>query len=400
MSQFSSVFSQILKLFPRREFAELVKKHAGERQAKGFTCWTQFVAMTFCQLGRAQSLREITDGLRSCEGKLRHLGIKEAPARSTLAYANEHRPWEIYRDVFGALLGRCRPLAPGHGFRFKNKLYSLDATTITLCASMFDWARYKRKKGAVKVHLVLDHEGYLPSFAVIREAKVFDIEVARSLEFARDSIVVFDRAYNDFRFFYDLTRRGVLFVTRMKEATRFTVLEERPVPSRSNVVRDQTIAFVKEFEGVDPEPMRLVAIRDDKDRELCFLTNIFHLSARTIGQIYRSRWEIEKFFRAIKQNLRIKTFVGTSENALHIQIWTALIALLILRYLTFLSTYGWSLSNFVAMLRHQLFVHRDLHAWLNEPFKPPEPDAQVPLPNLDSRLPNPNPFQPTPISTT
>jgi len=399
VSQFSSVFSQILKLFPRGEFAELVKKHDGERQAKGFTCWTQFVAMTFCQLGRAQSLREITDGLRSCEGKLRHLGI-DAPARSTLAYANEHRPWQIYRDVFGALLGRCRQLAPGHGFRFKNKLYSLDATTITLCASMFDWARYKRKKGGVKVHLVLDHDGYLPSFAVIREAKVCDIEVARGLEFPRDSIVVFDRAYNDFRFFYDLTRRGVLFVTRMKDATCFTVVEERPVPSRSNVIRDQTIALSKEFEGVDREPMRLVVIRDEKDQELSFLTNIFHLSARTIAQIYRSRWEVEKFFRAIKQNLRIKTFVGTSENALHIQIWTALIALLILRYLTFLSTYGWSLSNFVAMLRHQLFVHRDLHAWLNEPFKPPEPDAQVLLPNLDSRLPNTNPFQPKPIVTT
>ena len=301
MSQFSSVFSQILKLFPRGEFAELVKKHDGERQAKGFTCWTQFVAMTFCQLGRAQSLREITDGLRSCEGKLRHLGI-DAPARSTLAYANEHRPWQIYRDVFGALLGRCRQLAPGHGFRFKNKLYSLDATTITLCASMFDWARYKRKKGGVKVHLVLDHDGYLPSFAVIREAKVCDIEVARGLEFPRDSIVVFDRAYNDFRFFYDLTRRGVLFVTRMKDATCFTVVEERPVPSRSNVIRDQTIALSKEFEGVDREPMRLVVIRDEKDQELSFLTNIFHLSARTIAQIYRSRWEVEKFFRAIKQN--------------------------------------------------------------------------------------------------
>ena len=381
MSQFSSVFSQILKLFPRGEFAELVNKHEGDRQAKGFTCWTQFVAMIFCQLGRAQSLREITDGLRSCEGKLVHLGI-EAPARSTLAYANERRPWEIYRDVFGALLGRCQALAPAHGFRFKNKLYSLDATTITLCASMFDWARYKRKKGGVKVHLVLDHDGYLPSFAVIREAKVFDIEVARELEFPRDSIVVFDRAYNDFQFFYDLTRRGVFFVTRMKEATRLTVIEQREVSARSNVVRDQTITFVKQFEGVDAQPVRLVVIQDKNGEEISFLTNLFHLSARTIGEIYRSRWEIEKFFRAIKQNLRIKTFVGTSENALHIQIWTALIALLILRYLTFLSTYRWSLSNFVAMLRHQLFVHRDLRAWLDAPFKPPESDPQVLLPEF------------------
>lgn len=381
LSQFSGVFSQILKFFPRAEFGEFVNKHGGDRHAKGFTCWTQFVSMIFCQLGRAQSLREITDGLRSCEGKLRHLGI-DAPARSTLAYANEHRPWEIYRDVFGALLDRCRALAPGHRFRFKNKLYSLDATTITLCASMFDWARYKRRKGGVKVHLVLDHDGYLPSFAVIREAKVFDIEVARELEFPRDSIVVFDRAYNDFRFFYDLTRRGVFFVTRMKEATRFNVVEEREVPARSDVVRDQTITFVKQFDGVDAQPVRLVVVRDRDGKQISFLTNIVHLSARTIGQIYRSRWEIEKFFRAIKQNLRIKTFVGTSENALHIQIWTALIALLILRYLTFLSTYRWSLSNFVAMLRHQLFVHRDLRAWLNQPFEPPEPDPQALLPQF------------------
>ena len=381
MSQFSSVFSQILKLFPRAEFAEIVKRHQGDRHAKGFTCWTQFVSMIFCQLGRAQSLREITDGLRSCEGKLRHLGI-DAPARSTLAYANEHRPWEIYRDVFGVLLARCRDLAPGHTFRFKNKLYSLDTTTITLCASMFDWARYKRKKGGVKVHLVLDHDGCLPSFAVIREAKVFDIEVARTLDFPRDSIVVFDRAYNDFQFFYDLTRRDVFFVTRMKEATRFTVVEERKVPARAKVLRDQTITFVKQFEGVDARPIRLVVIQDENGEEISFLTNIFHLSARTIGEIYRSRWEIEKFFRAIKQNLRIKTFVGTSENALHIQIWTALIALLILRYLTFLSTYRWSLSNFVAMLRHQLFVHRDLLAWLDAPFMPPEEDPQILLPEF------------------
>jgi hypothetical protein len=381
LSQFSSVFSQILKLFPRTEFAQVVNKHEGDRGAKGFTCWTQFVAMAFCQLGRAQSLREITDGLRSCEGKLKHLGI-EAPARSTLAYANQHRPWQIYQDLFGKLLERCQQIAPKHRFRFKNKLYSLDATTITLCASMFDWARYKRKKGGVKVHLVLDHDGFLPTFAVIREARVFDIEVGRILEFPADSIVAFDRAYNDFRFFYDLSRRGVFFVTRMKAGTRFNVVEERHPPAGSNVVRDQTITFVKEFDAVEPLPIRRVVILDKNGEELSFLTNIFHLSARTIGAIYRSRWEVEKFFRAIKQNLRIKTFVGTSENALHVQIWTALIALLILRYLMFLSTYGWSVSNFVAMLRHQLFVHRDLRAWLDQPFQPPEDDPQIALPQF------------------
>lgn len=381
MTQFSSVFSQILNLFPRGEFAGLVAQHQAEHRAKGFTCWTQFVAMTFCQLGRAQSLREITDGLRASEGKLRHLGI-DAPARSTLAYANEHRPWQLYRDVFGALLSRCQSIAPGHKFRFRNKLYSLDATTITLCASMFDWARYKRKKGGVKVHLLLDHDGYLPTFAVIREARTFDIEVARTLDLQADSIVVFDRAYNDFRFFYDLTRRGVFFVTRMKDGTRFTVTEERKPPARSAVIADQTIVMVKEFDGVDPAPLRLVTVEGDDGKPVSFITNIFHLSARTVAAIYRDRWQVEKFFRAIKQNLRIKTFVGTSENALHIQIWTALTAMLILRYLTFLSTYAWSLSNLVAMLRFQLFVHRDLRGWLNKPFVPPEISPQASLPQF------------------
>jgi hypothetical protein len=211
---------------------------------------------------------------------------------------------------------------------------------------------------------------------------VFDIEVGRALEFPADSIVAFDRAYNDYRFFYDLSRRGVFFVTRMKAGTRFDVVEERQPPARSNVVRDQTITFIKEFVGVEPQPVRRVTVLDKNGEELSFLTNIFHLSARTVAEIFRSRWEIEKFFRAIKQNLRIKTFFGTSENALHVQIWTALIAILILRYLMFLSTYGWSLSNFVAMLRHQLFVHRDLHAWLDQPFQPPEDDPQLALPRF------------------
>jgi hypothetical protein len=283
--------------------------------------------------------------------------------------------------VFEALLSRCQQIAPGHKFRFKNKLYSLDATTISLCASMFDWARYKRKKGGVKLHLVLDHDGCLPTFAWIREAKVFDIEVARALELPADSIVVFDRAYNDFQWFYSLTRRGIFFVTRMKDATRFDVIETHVPPARSRVLSDQTIRLCKQFDGVNPELLRRVVVEDDHGNPLAFVTNNFHLSARTIGAIYKSRWEIEKFFRAIKQNLKIKTFVGTSENALHIQIWTALIATLILRYLMFRSRYNWSLSNFVAIIRQLLFVHRDLEAWLLEPFRPlePDPDKQFQL---------------------
>jgi hypothetical protein len=380
LNRFSSFFSQILKVFPAGEFEQLVARHGAERGAKGFTCWTQLVSMLFCQLGRMQSLREISNGLRACEGKLRHLGI-DYPSKSTLAYANQHRRWELFRDLFEVVLARCHQVAPRHQFRFKNKLYSLDATTIALCASMFDWARYKQTKGGIKLHLVLDHDGCLPTFAWIREAKVFDIEVARALDLPADSIVVFDRAYNDFQWFYSLTRRRIFFVTRIKDGTRFEILEQREPPPRSRVLLDQTIRLLKQFEGVEPEPLRRVMVQADDGRLFTFITNNFRLSAKTIAQIYLSRWEIEKFFRILKQNLKIKTFVGTSENALHIQIWTALIAVLLLRFLMFRSRYGWSFSNFVAIIRQLLFVHRDLDAWLVNPFLSlaSDPDPQLPL---------------------
>lgn len=373
MRTFSSVFSQILNLFSRTEFQQLVMKTGAERHARGFRCWDQFVAMMFCQLGRAQSLREICYGLRSAEGKLSHLGI-EAPSRTTLSYANAHRNWELFESIFFAMLERCRQVAPGHGFRFKNKLYSLDTSTITLCAGLFDWAKYKRAKGGIKLHLLLDHNGFLPAFAVIREANVWDIEVARTLEFSAGSIVVFDRGYNDFRWFYALTKQDVFFVTRMKEATRYEVIRDRPVLDEKGIVLDQDIRLIKQFVGVEPVVLRRVEIIDPEGNDnLVFLTNVRHLSAATVGEIYKQRWQIEKVFRELKQNLRIKTFVGTSANALHVQIWTALIALLILRYLKFKTKHSWSLSNLVAMLRFNLFSHRDLWGWLNEPFQPPEP---------------------------
>ena len=193
MNRFSSIFSQLLQLFPRLEFYQMVKETKAERHARGFTCWGQFVAMLFCQLGRAHSLREITNGLRSCEGKLKHLGIT-APKRSTLAYANEHRPWELYQKVFFALLNQCRAQVVGKKkFRFKNKLVSLDSTTIDLCLSIYDWAHFRRTKGAIKLHLVLDHDGYLPTFAVMTDGKCHDVKVAYLLKFDPGTIVVDDR---------------------------------------------------------------------------------------------------------------------------------------------------------------------------------------------------------------
>jgi hypothetical protein len=367
------MFSQLLKLFPRTEFQALVKRTHAERHARGFTCWGQFVAMLFCQLGRAHSLREICGGLRSSEGKLKHLGIT-APNRSTLAYANEHRPWQLYRAVFQALLGRCQSAVPARRkFRFKNKLVSLDSTVIDLCATLFDWAHFRRTKGAVKLHCLLDHDGYLPSVVVVTEGKRHDVRVARTLRWDPGTIVVMDRGYVDYAWFGQLTTAGVFFVTRLKDNALYRVVERRRPPERSPVQRDEVIRLTGvAAETKCPHDLRRVEVYDpEKDETLVFLTNQLAFGATTIAAIYKDRWQIELFFKALKQNLKIKTFVGTSANALKVQVWTALIAMLLLKYLQLRSRFGWSLSNLVALLRMNLFTHRDLWAWLDQSFDGP-----------------------------
>jgi hypothetical protein len=372
-----SMFSQILKLVPRLEFEKLVRDTGAERAAKGLSSWTQFVAMMFCQLGRAHSLREISGGLKSCEGKLAHLGI-EAPARSSLSYANSHRPWQLYERVFYQLLERVRgSVTARHKFRFKNKLVSLDSTVIDLCVSVFDWAKFRRTKGAVKLHLVLDHDGYLPCFGVITEGKVHDVKVAHQLTFAPGTVVVDDRGYNDYRLFARWTEQEVFFVTRMKDNAQYQVVQEREAPQNRGILADQTIRL----SGIGAQDKcphllrRVEAVRADTGEILVFLTNHHQLGASTIAAIYKQRWQIELLFKALKQNLKLKTFIGTSANAVKTQIWCALISMLLLRYLQLRSRFGWSLSNLVALLRMNLFTHRDLQAWLDQPFAiPPDPE--------------------------
>ena len=371
-----SMFSQILKLIPRTDFERMVKETGAEYRSKGLSSWSQFVGMLFCQLGRAHSLREIEGGLKSCEGKLAHLGI-EAPARSSLAYANGHRPWELFEKVFYGLFETVAAKAVGKKkFRFKNKLVSIDSTVIDLCLSMYDWAKFRTTKGAVKLHLVLDHDGYLPCFGIITDGKVADVKAAHQMHFAPDTIVVDDRGYNDYRLFAKWTDAGIYFVTRMKDNTLFEVVEDHAVPQHRNIVKDQTIRLTGTgAQDKCPHLLRRVeAIREDTGGTLVFITNHRNLGASTIAAIYKDRWQIELFFKALKQNLKIKTFVGTSANAVKTQIWTALISMLLLRYLQLSSRFGWSLANLVALLRMNLFTHRDLMAWLDEPFAtPPDP---------------------------
>lgn len=377
MTRFCSIFNQLLQLFPRLDFQRAVQAAKGDRHARGFTCWDQFVAMLFAQLGRAHSLREICGGLASCEGKLAHLGV-EAPRRSTLAYANAHRPWTLYQTVFYQLLARCQTVAGTKPFRFKNRLLSLDATVIDLCAEMFPWAVFRRAKGAVKLHFTLDHDGYLPSMLVITDGTHHEGAIARSQTFAPGTILVFDKGYLDFAWFTALTAAGVFFVTRLKDNAVYRVVERRVPPRDRGITSDQLIAFTGPLTRQKcPGRLRRVAYRSPEGERLVFLTNHLTLGASTIARIYKDRWQIELFFKALKQHLRVKTFVGTTANALHVQIWTALIALLVLKYLQLKARFGWSLSNLVALLRMNLLVYRDLWAWLDDPFTgpPPLPDG-------------------------
>ena len=373
MNQFSSIFGQILQIFSKREFYEAVRETKSEKGAKGFTSWGQFVAMFFCQLGQARSLREICGGLASCLGKLKHLGIEDAPSRSTLSYANEKRPWQLYQKVFYQLLAKCQAIAPGKKFRFNNKLFSLDASLIELCVSLFDWATYRQTKGAVKLHLLLDHDGYLPVFAHITEGSVHEINIARGLSFPKGSIVVADRGYTDYKLFARWTCQGVFFVTRQKRNAQYKIIERRSVPEHRNIRKDQIITFQGHLaQKKYPYPLRRIEVWDEEKKEtIVLITNHLSFGSTTIASAYKDRWQIEIFFKTIKQNLKIKTFVGTSPNALMIQIWTALIAVLILKYLKFKSRFAWSISNLVAMLRYNLFTYRDLWAWIDSPYEVP-----------------------------
>ena len=371
------MFSQLLKLIPRTEFESLVKQTKAQYASKGFSSWGQLVAMIFCQLGRAHSLREIEGGLKSCEGKLAHLGM-QAPARSSLAYANAHRPWQLFEQVFHALYAKVSAKVTGkRKFRFKNKLVSIDSTVIDLSLSMFDWAKYQRTKGAVKLHLVLDHDGYLPCFGVVTDGKVADVSVAQWLDFGAGTIVVDDRGYNDYALFGQWCSEEVYFVTRMKSDARYEVLDNHEPPRGRGILSDQTIRLTGAgaADKCAWQLRRVEAVRDDGGDNLVFLTNLHDLGASTIAAIYKDRWQIELFFKALKQNLKIKTFVGTSANAVKTQIWTALICMLLLRYLQMSSKFGWSMANLVALLRMNLFTHRDLMAWIEQPFAAP-PDPQ------------------------
>ena len=372
MAHHNTVFSQILKLIPRHEFESLAQKHHQGQKLRKMTRWSQFVSLGLAQLAGRVSLRDVVSNIKVQAGKLYHLGCGDVN-RSSLARVNEQQPHELYEALFGKLLARCQALAPKHRFRFKNKLYSLDASTIDLCLSVFPWAKFRTTKGAIKLHVGLDHDGYLPTFVQITDGKVHEVNMARTLNLPKGSIVVFDRGYTDYAWYNHLNENGVYLVTRQKKNACYTVIERHSVTRASGITSDQTIRLTGTKAEQCPALLRRVGYRDpETGKHYVFLTNAFHLAAKTIATIYKERWQIELFFKWIKQNLKIKSFLGTSRNAVLTQIWVAMCMYLLLAYIKFMSKLGVGLQQILRLLQLNLFERRDLQGLLRG--DPPVPN--------------------------
>lgn len=381
MAHVNTVLNQMLKIIPRHEFETLANRYHTGRKFRTASRWSQFVAMTVAQLSGRQSLRDVLDNLHAQAHRLYHMGCAML-SRANLARINENKSYELYESLFAKLLSRSQSVAPGHSFRFHNPLYSLDASTIDLCLSSFPWADFRTTKGAIKLHVGLDHNGLLPSFITITDGKKTDIEVARTLKFAKGSIVACDRGYNDYQWYQQLTDKGVYFVTRLKSNAKFRVTERREVNRKQGLKSDQTIEFTSaQTRKRCAAPLRRVSYRDPLTRQhYVFLTNHFALSAKTIADIYKQRWQIELFFKWIKQNLKIKTFMGTSKNAVLTQIWIAMCVYLMLAIIKFQSKLGNSLQQMLRLLQLNLFEKRDLLGLLRgDPLREPivNPDQML-----------------------
>ena len=368
MKYVNTIFNQLLKMLPREQFEQDVARKQANRYTKHFTAWNQLLVNLYAQISGKKSLRDIETGLKMQQNSWYHLGLVNA-VRSTISYANSKRSYQIAENTFYHLLGKCRDYAPKHKFRFKNPLYTLDSSVIDLCLSMFPWAKFRKRKGALKIHTLLDHRGTIPSFMVITDAKQHDVKVARNLflPVSLDSIIAIDKAYVNFQWLYGLTRRGIYFVTRAKNNMNYQVIGQQEVNSSKGLLADEEIRLTGFYTGQKyPEKLRLVTYYDrEHNKTYEFLTNNFHLAAYTITQIYKARWEIELFFKWIKQNLKIKTFLGTSKNAVLTQIWTAMIYYLLLAYIKYQTKYKHSLLHLTRVIKECLFKRADIIDLLN-----------------------------------
>lgn len=379
-----TLFSQIIAKLDRSQFNKLVQNKKTDKHNKGYNSWTHLVSMLFCQFAKSQSVRDISNGLRSATGNLNHLGVEKAPSKSTVSYQNKNRDYTLFKDYYYCLLESLGQQAAFKQvkFRIKSKIFLLDSTTISLCLSLFDWAKYKTAKGAVKMHTLLDYDGNLPAYVNITDGKTADNKGAYDVPLHKGSVIVADRFYNDFSLLNVWDSNGVFFVVRHKENLQYRSVKELELPEKGqqHVMVDELIelttpASIKKYGNT----LRRVAVWDEKNQQTIeLITNQMRWAASTISELYKSRWMVEIFFREIKQNLHIKSFVGTSENAVMIQIWTALITILVLKALKAMAQYNWHLSNLVAFIRLNLFVKINLQEWLDKPFgEPPKKQSNL-----------------------
>lgn len=369
-----TLFAQIISKIDRQVVKKLVSEKQTDFGNKGFNSWSHIVSMLFCQFTKSQSLRDISNGLRSATGNLNHLGIATAPSKSTISYQNKHRDHTLFKDLYYKLLDSLGQQAQYRKvkLKIKSKIFLLDSTTIPLCLSLFDWAQYKTQKGAVKMHTLLDYEGNLPHYVNITSGKVADNKGAKDIPLIKGSVVVADRFYNDFPLLNIWDSNKVFFVIRHKDNLQFKSIKENELPEKraQHVLKDEIIELTNEqSKGKYPNQLRRIAVWNDEHKmTIELITNNMKWSADTISELYKARWQIEIFFREIKQLLHIKSFIGTSENAVHIQLWSALMCILILKYLKSISRYPWHLSNLVAFIRLNTFVKIDLQKWIDDPF--------------------------------
>lgn len=378
MSTNITLFAQIISKLDRSLFSKLVKTHESDKHQKGYTSWTHLVSMLFCQFAKSRSVRDISNGLRSATGNLNHLGVERAPSKSSISYPNKHRTHELFKAYYLSLLSHFGQQTHFKRvkFKIKSKIFLLDSTTISLCLSLFDWAKYKTAKGAVKMHTLLDFDGNLPAYVNITDGKTTDNKAAYDIAIPRGSVVVADRFYNDFSLLHNWDSSGVFFVIRHKENLQFTTAQENDLPEdrHEHILKDEWIELTgTKTQKTYAKRLRRIVVWDEKNQQTIeLLTNHAKWSCNTLAELYKSRWNVELFFRDIKQLLHIKSFVGTSENAVMIQIWTALITILILKVLKAMAQYEWHLSNLVGFIRLNLFVKIDLEYWLNNPFDEPK----------------------------
>jgi len=369
-----SLFNQVLQLVDRSIFNRLVEKHQTDKYSKGINTWTHFVSMLFMQLSKVDSLRDISNGLRSATGNLSHLGVKRAPSKSSIGYLNKKRKAIFFEELYFELLDKLEPSLSKrrkYARRLKRKVFIMDSSIIPLCLSLFDWARFRTKKGAVKLHAVLDYDTGLPSYATITDGKRHDVKEAKQIVFPRDSVLVVDRAYVDYDWLNELDSSGVFFVTRLKSNADIEIVENFLTNDRhDHVLNDQDVKLTGFYTSQKyPDKLRIVKVYDqENDQELVLLTNNLSWTAVTISQLYKARWDVEVFFKHIKQLFRVKTFVGTSENAVRIQMWCSMVAILLFSYLKQKAKHKWNLSNLVTFLRINLFVKIDLWKWVNNPI--------------------------------